>query len=161
MLERSQFPSGMSHTGLGREAGLSLCPLPTHHFWPFPLTWSAGPGKAKQKEADPSYDLLQRSKWPWYFSAIKINRRKLRISYVTNWAPTWKGFRKKNRTKKWENASGRNTEKLGLRFRHHTRNKQPPSNSQQMSNSLGSNCLRNRLGTKAVFCKWLLSGNTH
>ena len=37
--------------------------------------------------------------------------------------------------------------------RHYSRNTQPPSNSQHVSNSLGSNCLRNRLGTKAVFCK--------
>lgn len=49
------------------------------------------------------------------------DRWKFRILCITDRASIWGGFRKKYRKKKWKRAGGQNTEKLGIRFRYHTR----------------------------------------
>lgn len=158
------FSLGMPHyhSGLGMR-GKVFCVSPTYMLLqPFPLLWSAGPGEVKQEEADPGYDLLQGSKQLWHFNAIKINRWTETQNLLYHRLGTYlRRFQKeawdKEMRNSWWPKHWETRDKIQILYQ----NKWPSSNSQQISNSLGRNCLRNRLGTKTLSRKWFISENAY
>ena len=106
-----------------RNRDRALCPLPTNplHF-PYDMTGWTWEGKAERRMQILTTIFFNDQNNPWRFSAIQTKTDGNSGSTVSQ-ACTWEDFRQKHRTKKWERASGWNTEKMSLHFTYYTRKK--------------------------------------
>lgn len=113
-VEEQLFSAGMPHyhAGLGNPSQGTMSVSSTHSslsaFSPDMACW------VWEGEAEGRRSWLQFAPRTKTTISKSIDRWKLRISCVANWASAWK----KNTAEKWERAGDQNLEKLGARFRY-------------------------------------------